>query len=172
MTTSISVIGTIATDPKLFTPTSGTPLCSFRLASDERRYDREKQSWVDGNTNWFGVVAFRSLATHSHESFKKGDRVIVSGRLRMRNWEKDDKRGTAVEIEAEALGHDVRWGVSRFDKRTSAQQGNEAEKTTSPDAQEFPSEGTAAPSGVGEGSAFGGTVADTLPTQEEWPSAA
>lgn len=117
MTTTIQVVGTIATDPKLINPASGTQLCSFRPASDERRYDREKQEWVDGDTNWFGVVAFRGLAGHAHESFRKGDRVLVSGRLRMRKWEKDDRRGTSVEIEAEALGHDVRWGVSRFEKR-------------------------------------------------------
>lgn len=117
MTTTISVIGTIATDPKLIQPASGTTLCSFRLASDERRFDKDKQEWIDGNTNWFGVVAFRGLAAHAHESFHKGDRVIVSGRLRMRPWEKEDRRGTSVEIEADGLGHDVRWGVSRFEKR-------------------------------------------------------
>ncbi len=117
MTTTIHVVGTIATDPRLINPASGTQLCSFRLASDERRYDREKQEWVDGGTNWFGIVAFRGLASHSHESFRKGDRVMVTGRLRMRSWEKDDRRGVSVEIEAEALGHDVRWGVSSFDKR-------------------------------------------------------
>ena len=121
MGTTINVVGTIATDPKLIRPSSGVQLCSFRLASDERRYDREQQSWVEGNTNWFGVVVFRSLAGHAHESFKKGDRVLVSGRLRVRKWEKEDRKGISVEIEAEAIGHDVRWGVSRFDKRMGAQ---------------------------------------------------
>ena len=98
MTTIIHVVGTIATDPKLINPSSGTQLCSFRLASDERRYDREKQQWVDGDTNWFGVVSFRSLASHAHESFRKGDRVMVTGRLRMRKWEKDDRRGTSPSV--------------------------------------------------------------------------
>ena len=126
MATIIHVVGTIATDPKLINPSSGTQLCSFRLASDERRYDREKQQWVDGDTNWFGVVSFRSLASHAHESFRKGDRVMVTGRLRMRKWEKDDRRGTSIEIEAEALGHDVRWGVSRFEKRVGGRNDGEA----------------------------------------------
>lgn len=121
MGTTINVIGTIATDPKLIRPSSGVQLCSFRLASDERRYDREQQSWVVGNTNWFGVVVFRSLAGHAHESFKKGDRIIISGRLRVRKWEKEGRKGISVEIEAEAIGHDVRWGVSRFEKRMGAQ---------------------------------------------------
>lgn len=120
MSTTVHVVGTVATEPRIIYPSSGTPLCSFRLASDERRYDREQQTWVEGTTNWFGVVCFRSLATHAHESFSKGDRVIVSGKLRVRNWEKDEKRGTAVEVEAEAVGHDLRWGVSRFEKRSGS----------------------------------------------------
>lgn len=120
MTTSIHVVGTVATEPKMIHATSGTQLCSFRLASDERRYDKETQSWVDPGSNWFGVVAFRTLGAHAHESLHKGDRVMVSGRLRMRNWEKDDRRGVSIEIEADALGHDVRWGVSSFEKRVKA----------------------------------------------------
>lgn len=155
MTTIIHVVGTIATDPKLINPASGTQLCSFRLASDERRYDREKQEWVGGDTNWFGVVSFRGLAGHAHESFRKGDRVIVTGRLRMRKWEKDDRRGTSVEIEAEALGHDVRWGVSRFEKRVGGRNdvevaseqhgGSPSDETKSLSTKE--SETTAAPAG-------------------------
>ena len=120
MSTTINVIGTIATDPRLVHPASGVPLCSFRLASDERRYDKERKEWVEGHTNWFGVVCFRSLAAHAHESFKKGDRVIVSGKLKIRKWEKDEKKGTSVEIEAEAIGHDLRWGITKFEKRLGA----------------------------------------------------
>lgn len=119
MTTTISVIGTIATDPKLITPGGGMQLCSFRLASDERRYDREQQSWVEGQTNWFGVVCFRALAPNAYASFRKGERVIVQGRLRTRNWSKDERHGTSIEIEADAIGHDIRWGISRFDKRVA-----------------------------------------------------
>lgn len=139
MTTTIQVIGTIATEPKLIHPASGTPLCSFRLASDERRYDKDSQSWIDNGANWFGIVAFRSLAAHAHESFRKGDRVIVSGRLRMRSWEKEERRGVAVEIEADALGHDLRWGVSTFDKRIRARpatDGDAAEVTKQEHAEQ------------------------------------
>lgn len=140
MTTSITVIGTIATDPKLITPAAGTILCSFRLASDERRYDREKKEWIEGNTNWFGVVAFRTIAAHAHESFHKGDRVIVSGRLRMRSWEKEERRGISVEIEADAIGHDVRWGISKFEKRVGARGDTEAQDASQAPADTQPAE--------------------------------
>lgn len=118
MSNPIAIVGTIATDPKLITTQSGVTLCSFRVASGERRYDRVQQKWVDGETNWFGVTAFRALAEHANESFRKGERIIVNGRLRVRRWETAEKSGLAVEIEADALGHDLRWGVSRFEKRT------------------------------------------------------
>ncbi|GAA1793291.1 single-stranded DNA-binding protein [Leucobacter iarius] len=121
MSTPISVVGTIATVPKLIRTGAGVPLCSFRLASSERRYDRERGDWVEGGTNWYSVTAFRSLAEHSHYSFQKGDRVFVSGKLRIRNWENKERSGTSVEIEADALGHELRWGTSRFARQTSGQ---------------------------------------------------
>lgn len=117
MSNIVTVVGTIATEPRALTTQSGIALCSFRVASGERRFDREKKSWVDGETNWFTVTAFRGLALNAHDSFHKGDRVVVSGRLRVRSWERDDRSGTSVEIEAEALGHDLRWGVSQFSKK-------------------------------------------------------
>lgn len=117
MSTPISIVGTVATAPRLLRTASGVPLCAFRVASDERRFDREQQRWVDGETNWFSVTAFRSLAEHAHESFSRGDRVLVSGKLRVRRWEQNEKAGLSVEIDADALGHELRWGVSRFTKR-------------------------------------------------------
>lgn len=123
MSTPISVVGTIATVPKLIRTGAGVPLCSFRLASSERRYDRERGDWVESGTNWYSVTAFRSLAEHSHYSFQKGDRVLVSGRLRVRNWENKERSGTSVEIEADALGHELRWGTSRFARQAPGQRG-------------------------------------------------
>jgi len=52
--------------------------------------------------------------------------VIVNGRLRVRRWESDDKSGTTVEVEADAIGHDLRWGVSAFTKRSGSESGAEA----------------------------------------------
>lgn len=122
--TRITIVGTVATDPRLITTQSGVPICSFRVASGERHFDREQQRWVDGETNWYGITAFRGLAEHAHESLRKGERVLVGGRLRVRKWENGDKSGTSVEIEADAMGHDIRWGVSKFEKRVGALAGN------------------------------------------------
>ncbi|RGE22524.1 single-stranded DNA-binding protein [Leucobacter sp. wl10] len=135
MSTPICVIGTIATAPRLLRSASNVAFCTFRLASNERRYDREQGKWVDGDTSWFSVNSFRSLAEHADGSFSKGDRIVVSGKLRTREWSKDGKSGTVMEIEAEALGHDLRWGVSAFTKRVGADPaGSTADTASGPES--------------------------------------
>jgi len=116
MTNHVAVVGTVATDPKMIARNTESRFCSFRLASNDRRYDRGKSEWIDGPTNWFTINAFRALGDHALDSFRKGDRVVLTGRLRVRSWERDDKSGTSVDIEVDAIGHDLRWGTSQFTK--------------------------------------------------------
>jgi single-strand DNA-binding protein len=84
------------------------------LASSHRKFDRNQNKWIDGETNWFTVTAFRQLAINSAGSVVKGDRVIVTGKLRVRDWDNGERAGTSVEIEADGLGHDMTWGSSVF----------------------------------------------------------
>jgi single-strand DNA-binding protein len=110
----MNVSGLVATTPRYLMTSEGLQILSFRLASSQRRYDRASQRWVDGDTNWYTVSAFRGLAGNARDSIKKGDRVLVYGRLRVRDWENVDRSGTTVEIEADAIGHDMNWGTSEF----------------------------------------------------------
>ncbi|MFC5338099.1 single-stranded DNA-binding protein [Leucobacter denitrificans] len=130
MSQHISAVGQIATEPKLYTPSGGVQFCTFRLASTERRFDAQRKEWVDGDTNWFTVNSFRSLAVNASASFSKGDRVVVTGRLRVRQWETDEKKGNSVEIDVDGIGHDVRWGVSRFTKQQVEQPTSSRESGT------------------------------------------
>jgi single-strand DNA-binding protein len=92
----------------------GLPITSFRLAASLRRFDRTANKWVDGETNWFTITAFRQLAINSAGSVSKGERVLVTGKLRVRDWDNGERAGTSVEVEAEALGHDLTWGTATF----------------------------------------------------------
>ena len=125
MPTYVSVIGTIATDPKAFQMKAESPICTFRLASNDRRLNRETNQWQDGPTNWFTINVFRSLATHAAASLAKGDRVIVHGKLRIKPWQTEERNGTSVEIDAEAVGHDLRWGTTTFTKMTGPSRGED-----------------------------------------------
>ena len=114
MTDTITLRGTIGTDPRQVKTASGLDITSFRLASPQRRYDREKQAWVDGDTNWYTVSTYRQLAVNAGSSIKKGDPVIVTGRLKVRPWEAGDKKGVSIEVDAESLGHDLHWGTTTY----------------------------------------------------------
>lgn len=118
MSDVITVRGFVATEVKSTTTTGGTAVSSFRLGATDRRFDRATQAWIDGSTNWFTVSTYRQLASNAACSIKKGQRVIVVGKLKIRQWEKDGKYFTSTEIDAESLGHDLMWGSANFVRST------------------------------------------------------
>ena len=125
MTDTITITGLVATEPRRMTTSTGLDIASFRLASTQRRYDQEDQKWVDGETNWYTVSAFRQLAINLFASVEKGNRVIITGTLRIRSWESGDKHGTNVDVEADTIGHDLTWGTSEWTRTSSPVPANE-----------------------------------------------
>ncbi|MCU1482865.1 MAG: Single-stranded DNA-binding protein 1 [Subtercola sp.] len=123
MPDNISLTGVVATDPRHITTNDGLDITSFRLASSQRRFDRAKNSWVDAGTNWYTVTAFRQLAANMAVSLNKGDRVLASGRVRLREWSNSEKNGVTIEVEAEAVGHDLSWGSASFSKSMAGSRG-------------------------------------------------
>lgn len=114
MTDTLTIIGNVATDPVLGRTPSGIPVTNFRVASSQRRFDNATQQWVETSTNWYSIAAFRQLAEHAKSSLRSGDSVIVTGRLKIRNWEANGKHGTSVDIDADTIGHDLRWGTAAY----------------------------------------------------------
>lgn len=120
MPDAITLSGLVATAPRHLVTSEGLPITSFRLASTQRRFDRGQEKWIDGETNWYTVTAFRQLALNSNASIDKGQRVLVTGRLKVRDWQNGERTGTTIEIEAEAIGHDLSWGTAAFTRSVSA----------------------------------------------------
>jgi single-strand DNA-binding protein len=110
----ISLAGLVATTPRHLVTQDGLPITSFRLAESQRRFDRSLNKWVDGETNWYTITAFKQLAINAAASVNKGDRIVVMGDLRVRDWDNGERAGTSVEIEADSMGHDLSWGSSVF----------------------------------------------------------
>ncbi|MEV7798028.1 single-stranded DNA-binding protein [Microbacterium foliorum] len=115
---TVTIVGNVATDPTQGRTTSGIPVTNFRLASTHRRFDDATQTWVDVTTNWYSVAAFRQLGEHAKVSLRSGDSVIVTGRMKIRAWENNGKQGTSVDIDADAIGHDLRWGTTAYRRST------------------------------------------------------
>ena len=86
---------------------------AFRLACTPRVRGRGGE-YSDGNTTWIDVTCFRSLAAHVAASVRKGDPVIVIGRLRTSVWTKDGQTRERLGLEAETVGHDLSRGTAIF----------------------------------------------------------
>lgn len=142
----MSLTGIVATPPRRITTNSGLEITSFRLASGQRRFDREQRKWVDADTNWYTVTAFRHLAVNIAGSLERGQHVVVTGRLRVRAWESGEKSGITVEVEADAIGHDLSWGTSVYTRSALPSAGASAGGEPMADGAEAPgSAGWAAP---------------------------
>ena len=138
MSDHLTITGLVATPPRHIVTSEGLPITSFRLASTQRRFDRSQDKWIDGETNWYTITAFRQLAIHAASSIEKGQRIVLSGRLRIRDWENGDRTGTTVDIEADALGHDLAWGTSTFTRSIATSSSKDAAAATEADAEAAP----------------------------------
>jgi single-strand DNA-binding protein len=142
MSDTITLTGIVGTAPKHIVTSEQLQITSFRLASTQRKFDRTEQKWVDADTNWYTVTAFRSLAANAIGSILKGQRVIVTGRLRIRDWATDEKTGTTIEVDADSIGHDLTFGTSVFTRTPAAAAPDTAESAAAaepiPDVPDAP----------------------------------
>jgi single-strand DNA-binding protein len=100
---------------------------NFRVAATPRI--KRKGEWVDGDTTWYSVSAWRALADNVFESVKKGDAVIVHGKLRTETWRRTDGQpSSTLVVDASFVGHDLSRGTSVFMK-TSRPDRNEADES-------------------------------------------
>ncbi|MBT2410251.1 single-stranded DNA-binding protein [Streptomyces sp. ISL-12] len=115
--TMVCVVGNVATRP-VFRELANGPSARFRLAVTSRYWDREKNTWTDGHTNFFTVWANRQLATNVSGSLEVGEPVIVHGRLKVRTDVREGQSWTSADIDAVAIGHDMARGTSAFRRVT------------------------------------------------------
>lgn len=98
----VFLCGNLGQDPELKSTKGGTPVCSLRLATNERRKDRDGE-WTD-HTEWHSIVAWNGTAEAVNKYCRKGSKLTVEGRLQTREWE--DKEGVkryATEIVADSI---------------------------------------------------------------------
>ncbi|MEU1350935.1 single-stranded DNA-binding protein [Streptomyces sp. NPDC005786] len=111
--TLVTLVGNAATGVE-FRDTASGGMARFRFAVTPRRWDREKQAWTDGHTSFYTVWAWRTLASNLTGSVAVGEPLVVHGRLKVREEEREGQRRTFVDIEAVAVGHDLTRGTSAF----------------------------------------------------------
>lgn len=94
---------------------AGVPVANFRLACTPRKFNPRTESWSQGLTQWYTVNAWRGLAENCARSLRRGDPVVVHGRLESRTYVNGDNvEVLSFEIDAVHVGHDLSRGTSRF----------------------------------------------------------
>lgn len=119
-----TVIGNLTDDPELkFTP-SGAAVANFTVASTPRTFDRQNNEWKDGEPLFLRCAAWRQMAEHVAESLQKGQRVVVHGPLRIRNFERQDgSRGMSVEMNVDEVGPSLRFATATVTKMNRSSEG-------------------------------------------------
>ncbi|GAA4119511.1 single-stranded DNA-binding protein [Nocardioides fonticola] len=114
--TTVTFTGWLGSDVTM-RQAGGVPVASFRVATAPRRFSRRSEEWVDGETQWYTVQAWRGLAENAALSLRRGDPVLVHGRLSVRTWTTNaGVETTTLEVDALHLGHDLTRGRSAFSR--------------------------------------------------------
>jgi single-strand DNA-binding protein len=89
----------------------------LRIAYTTRWRNRETGEWADGATTFVNVQCWRQLADNVATCLRKGEPVLVMGRLRIRSYnDAEGKPRSSVEIEANSVGHDLTRGTAHFSR--------------------------------------------------------
>ena len=113
----VTIVGNLTDDPELRYTPNGAAVAKFRVAVN-RRYKDQSGEWKDGDTSYFTVNAWRTLAENVAETLTRGANVIVVGRLQQRSWEtQDGEKRTVIEIEADEVGPSLRWATAKVEKQ-------------------------------------------------------
>jgi single-strand DNA-binding protein len=111
----VTLVGYVASAPTLAMTKGGRFVTNMRVGVTPRRLDRLTGQWSDGDTSYLTVSCWRSLASNVAACLRKGDPIVVKGRMRVREFDdKDGNRRLVVEVEALTLGHDLTRGVAHF----------------------------------------------------------
>jgi single-strand DNA-binding protein len=117
----VILLGNLGKDPELRYTPQQMAICSFSLATGERKKDQSGQ-WVD-HTEWHNIVTFGRTAENCAKFLKKGRQAFIEGRIRTRKWQ--DKEGKD-RYTTEILGDQVQFvGGARGESSDAGDYGQE-----------------------------------------------
>lgn len=127
MSATTTVVGNATADVELRYSQAGKPVANVTVAVSDRKFDRQKNEWVDGDV-WFARCSmFGELAEHAAASIHKGTRVIGFGRVVQRQWEdREGQKRSSVELILDAIGPDLRYATAQVTRTQAAGQGQAA----------------------------------------------
>ncbi len=125
MVNKVLLIGNLGQDPEMRSTASGTSVANLRLATTDRRKDRDG-NWND-HTEWHSVVAFGRTAENVAQYCRKGKQLFIEGRLQTRKWQtKEGQDRYSTEIVADNIrflggrGESAGYGAPSYGQQQQA----------------------------------------------------
>lgn len=106
---SVTVVGTLTADPELRFTNSGKAVAAVNIATNSRRKNPDTGQYEDGDATFLRGNIWGKYAENVAESLTKGTKVIATGQLKQRSWEKDGQKRTVMELEVEDIGPTLRF---------------------------------------------------------------
>lgn len=114
-------VGNLTSAPELRFTQSGVAVANFTVAVQDRKFDKAKNEYVDGDTLFMRCSLWREFAEHVAGSLDKGTRVIVTGKLKQRAYETTaGEKRTSIELEVDAVGPDLRYATAQVTRAASS----------------------------------------------------
>lgn len=108
---TVTFVGNVSQQPEMRHTQTGMAVCNFSVAVAGRRKNASGGYEV-GPTSFYRVTCWRDLAGNVAESVNKGDRVVVTGTLAVREYEAEGVKGRSVEVEADDVGPSLRFATA------------------------------------------------------------
>jgi single-strand DNA-binding protein len=115
--TTVTVIGNLTDAPELRFLPNGDAMCKFTVASTPRVFDRQANTYKDGEPLFLSCTAWRQLGENIAESLTRGARVVVTGRLRQSRWETESgEKRSMIQLDVEEIGPSLRFATAKVSK--------------------------------------------------------
>lgn len=98
----IFLTGRLVADPEIKYTPSGSEVAQFRIAVNRNYKAKGSEQWQE-ETFFITIIAWNRLAEKVEKTFKKGQSVMVEGRLRIRDYEVDGVKKWMTEVIANDL---------------------------------------------------------------------
>jgi single-strand DNA-binding protein len=119
----ITVAGRLADDPSLKFAQSGKAVARLRLVASDRKKNEQTGTWEDADTLWISATCWDKLAENVAESTKKGDLVVVTGRLVTEEWtDREGNKRSAITLKVETVAADLQFRVIKHSDARGPQQ--------------------------------------------------
>jgi single-strand DNA-binding protein len=114
---TMTIVGTVTADPELRFIPSGAAVANFTVAANERRKNKDTGDWEDGSATFIRCNVWRQHAENVAESLTRGMRVIVTGRLKQREYQTSEgEKRTVFDLEVDEVGPTLQWATAKVNK--------------------------------------------------------